>query len=474
MASPWITEAAAKLISHELASVGPVSVQILARMDEADFLNGSSHIVAFRRDTYPGHVRVVFRALPMLHGKMLVADRERIILGSANLTEGGLYRNHEISLHVDSRELGEGCAQEFFRLWSVAYPVADDYLATLEGALEDALPASDEEDPTALTARKLGRTNRAKHLTRFRYVSPAGASSARGLIMQTLRLPPPGTADHEEREAARLWLERTLRFLPSEERRSASVVQRLERLMYHLDTGVRATAVDRAGRSGNRLFLPRLQGLATNLSEPPEVRSAAVFALALLGSPESFSTLSALLAEPGNTGRWARRGSFLLMNDINVDGASWLLRELAVEDPAAVLALAKDCNVGQGTIAERLTKALLLEQYAMGRWSEEDVGLLVCVMAFSASAIQVRGKRLNIAAVAKHTADALGVAPGDLRHGPLSPSLLERVAASGVTDPGLAHLIGDIWVSIHQFPTSARDRLLSQERTRKVVQVVEA
>jgi hypothetical protein len=205
VASPWITEAAAKVISHELASVGPVSVQILARMDEADFLCGSSHIVAFRRNTYPGHVRVVFRALPMLHGKMLVADRERVILGSATLTEGGLYRNHEISLQVDSRELGEACAQEFFRLWSIASPIPD------------------------------------------------------------------------------------------------------------------------------------------------------------------------------------------------------------------------DCNVGRGTIAERLTRALLLEQNAVGRWSEEDVELLVCVMALTAAAIHARGKQLNIAAVAKHSADALGVASGDLRHGPLSP-----------------------------------------------------
>ena len=101
--------------------------------------------------------------------------------------------------------------------------------------------------------------------------------------------------------------------------------------MYHPDTSVRATAIDRAGRTGNRIFLGTwLQALAANVSEAPGVRSAAVFALALLGSPESFSTLAGLLEEPGDTGRWARRACFLLISSIDSEGSSWLLRQLAV------------------------------------------------------------------------------------------------------------------------------------------------
>src|SRR5205085_8555300 len=65
VASPWITEGVGRLIAGDLASLGPLTVQILARMDEADFLNGSSHIVSFRKGTYPGQHRVIFRALPM-------------------------------------------------------------------------------------------------------------------------------------------------------------------------------------------------------------------------------------------------------------------------------------------------------------------------------------------------------------------------------------------------------------------------
>lgn len=473
VASPWITEGVARFIAGELASLGPVTVQILARMVEADFLSGSSHIVSFRKETYPGHHRVIFRALPMLHGKMLVADRQSVILGSANLTDGGLYRNHEFSLHVDSREVGQACAQEFFRLWSIASEVSADYLDTLERALEDALPTSAEEDAAPRPSRKSRQISPPKDRLGIRYVSPPGASSARRLISAALLLSPPHAAAHEERDVARVWLERNLRFLPFEERRGSSVVERLERLMYHPDTGIRATAIDRAGRSGNRSYLPRLQAIATNVSEPHEVRSAAAFALALLGSPESFSTLSVLLTEGGDTGRWARRGCFLLITDVDADSASWLLRDLAVENPAGVMALARDCNVGRGTISERLTKALLVEQYAMGLWTERDVERLVSIMALTASAIRVVARKLNLLAVAKHAADALGVAAGDLRHGPLSPSLLSRAAESGLTDPGLAQLIGEAWARLYASPTAARDVLAAHGKTSKVVQVVD-
>jgi hypothetical protein len=415
IASPWITGAAARLISHELASVGPVTLQILARMDESDFISGSSHILAFRERTYPGHVRVVFRALPMLHAKMLVADRQRVIVGSANLTEGGLYRNHEMSLQVDSPQLGEACAREYFRLWSVAFPVPDEYLDMLESAIDEALPLPEEDEiPTQSKGSKPPRNKPIKHPAGFRYVTPPGASVARSLVAQTLRLPPPDSVAHEPRDAARLWLERTLKFLPREERSAPSTTHRLERLMYHPDIGVRAVAVDRAGRSGNRFFLPRLQALATNVSEPAQVRGAAAFSLGLLGSPEAFSTLGSLLQEEHDTGRWARRGCFLLINDVDTEGQLWLLRSLAVQEPTAVLTMARDCNVGRGMVAERLTKALVLEQCATARWHEAEVIALVCLMVLTASAIHARGKKVNIQALAKHAANCSRGSAGGL------------------------------------------------------------
>jgi hypothetical protein len=473
IASPWITEPAAKLISHQLAAIGPVSVHILARLEEADFFSGSSHIASFRTDTYPSHDSLAFRALPMLHGKMLVSDRERVILGSANLTEGGLYRNHEISLLLDSHEIAEACAAEFFRLWSVACEIPDNYLINIAAKLDEALPSSDEEDQRPIRPQKPRRKQGTASSSRFRYVNPVGGRSARSLIMRTLHLPLPDMSAHEETGAARNWLERTLKFLPSEERSTPQIVQRLEQLMHHPEVGVRATAIDRAGRTRNRSFLPRLHALATNVAEPREVRSAAAFAVTVLGSPESFSCLSTLLSEPGDLGRWAMRGCFMLLNDIDHDAATWLLGQIGVLDKVALIGLAKNCAVGRGTISERLTKALLLEQCATGRWAEEDVELLVAVMVLTALAIKTHGRRLNIQAVAKYSADALSIAAGDLRHGPLSPSLLERNIASGIAEPGLANLIGKAWDSFNHSPKLAQNRLQAQEKTRKVLSIIE-
>src|SRR5262245_28303690 len=210
IASPWITRGAAKLLSEEISSIGPASVQILARMDEIDFLNGTSHVLAFQRNTYPAHIQVAFLALPLLHGKMLVADRERVIVGSANLTDGGLYVNHEISLLIESRETGEACAQAFFRLWSAASELPDEYLATIESVLQAAMPEHAEEGDAIPQTRRTRRNNRARPTASFKYTLPSGSSSARRKVLEMLQLPAPDPNVIEDRESARSWLDRGL------------------------------------------------------------------------------------------------------------------------------------------------------------------------------------------------------------------------------------------------------------------------
>ncbi|MEN6604663.1 MAG: phospholipase D family protein [Bryobacteraceae bacterium] len=472
VASPWITEGVARFIAGSLAPLPPCTVQIMARLDEADFLNGSSHVASFRKETYPQHHRVIFRALPMLHAKMLVGDRRRVILGSANLTDGGLYRNHELSLQVDSCEVGDVCAQEFFRLWAHACDVPTDYLETMERTLAEALPAPDEEITAPKSIRRSQGVARFKKRVRFGYQSPTGASAARRVITEALSLPPARFPIQEPETTALAWLDRELRFLALEERHSPEIVRRLECLMYHTDISVRATAVDRAGRSGNRDYLPRLEALVTNPSEPREVRSAAAFALALLGSPESFSTLSAIIPEGGDCGRWARRGCFLLITCVSDDSAYWLLKDLGVADPVGVMALARDCEVGDGTVSERLTKALLVEQLATGLWTEQEVEQLVSVMTLTASALQKAGKKVPVGAVVKYSAAALRVAPGDLRHGPLSPKLLTKAAESGIRDAGLTRLIGDTWARSVASPAKAKHALTADTVTQEIIDLL--
>lgn len=473
IASPWITGGVARLISQELASIGPVLVQVLARMDEPDFLCAASDLIAFQEHTYPANARVVFRALPLLHGKMLVSDRERVIVGSANLTDGGLYRNHEISILTESRDIGEACAQAFFELWAAGAEPPADYLTMIERRLQDAMPSVDEGDPEG-PRQAARRPGRARTTASFRYIAPKGARAAKATLLKARLLPAPQVVASEDVPAAKEWLERRLKFLSAADRGSEATVSRLERLMYHADVGIRATAIDRAGRTGNRAFLPRIIALATNAAEPSAVRAAAAFSLGLLGSPEGFATALALVAEQGDVGRWARRACFLLLADVDSDSASALFLELAVTEPASVLLAARECSVGRGTIAERLTKALILEQQALGHWSEDELDLLVCMMSVTTDVLAAHRRKVDLGTVSRHAARALEVAPGDLSHGPFSPTLLQRLHQHGISDAGLEGLVGERWVSMQQAPEEARRRLLLSSGAPALIQYLDA
>lgn len=59
-----------------------------------------------RLETKYHHLRVV-NFIPDggdLHAKVIVADRRRAVIGSANLTFGGMARNYEVGVMIDGRE----------------------------------------------------------------------------------------------------------------------------------------------------------------------------------------------------------------------------------------------------------------------------------------------------------------------------------------------------------------------------------
>ena len=447
--SPWITTAAATLISHNLKEANPVKLQILARLHEEDFISGTSHVEAFKPSMYPSSTKLEIRALPMLHGKMLVADRRRVIIGSANMTEGGLHRNHEVCLQLDSDKIGEECAAIFFRFWDMATQLPEEYLTRLEEVVEETLPGNDNEESQDNRRVSLLRRRTTK-LTRFRYVKPEGGIDARRHLSQLALMGPIKETTFEDSQVALEWLNRTLPRLPHKLRGRSDVVQRIERLMYHSDNNVRATAIDRAGRSGNRVFFDRLHALATNTTEDEFVRSAALFSLGLIGSPKAFPVLSSLVFDKAvDVRRWARRSCFLLLNRVDYDESSWLFRELGVEKPATIRQLADQCTIDCGTISERLTKALVIEKLAMDKWQEPDIEALVYIMKRTAEELSKTKWLSNLLAIVRTSADALWVRPGDLSHGPLSPKLLGRLKESGFSDPGLIVLLGEIWSRIH-------------------------
>ena len=130
--------------------------------------------------------------------------------------------------------------------------------------------------------------------------------------------------------------------------------------------------------------------------------------------------------------------------------------------------------MGSGTVSERMTKALLLEKCATGLWTELDIETLACIMMLISHLLKTRRKRIQLSVINHRAANAFCVAPGDLRHGPLSPSLLRSLASSGFSDPGLSLLLGPTWAKFKGDETSLRNVLSSSPRFFPVLEIIES
>ena len=472
--SPWITTRVANLISYNLGESSPVKLQILSRLDEVDFLRGTSHVDAFKSTLYPASTNLEIRALRMLHGKMLISDRKRVLIGSANLTEGGLHKNHEVSLLVESTELGCECTKVFFRYWDLATPLPSDYLDRMESNLATALPDSDEGPEKTQVKRTPSFLDPKHRPVRFRYKRPDGASVSSQHLSQLLQTDPISIVTPEDSQQALYWLSQTLRFLSKEERRSDTTVRHIELLMCHPDFEVRAMAVDRAGRSGNAAFIDRLNTLVTNPIEDSRIRSAAAFALGVIGSPVAIPSLTPLIFDNNkDLRRWARRGCFLMLSLIDQEEVSSILSELEVDDPGTSWHLANRCNIGIGTVSERLTKALVIEKLATKEWTDFDITSMVYIMKHLSMALKSKKKIRHLGLIDRISADALRVAQGDLRHGPFSPSLLRRMSESGFLDSGLDVLLGADWQLVQEEDTPLVAKILDDPKIGSLFQFFE-
>jgi len=248
--------------------------------------------------------------------------------------------------------------------------------------------------------------------------------------------------------------------MPRGQRDCADVLERLERLFYHEDIGVRATAIDRAGRIGGQRFVLRLQAIMMTPTEPMEVRSAAAFALALVAAPLAVDALQATAAEPSDAGRWAKRACFMLLGTVSLDDQKWLLEALDVADADGIMHFAATLAPHVGTVSERLTKGWIIEKVAIGKWGDEDIDLIALLMFALQQRLIITSKFQNYVTFVKRAAEMLGAKAGDLRHGPLSPALLRRVAQSGWQDAGLLNMFGQRWQTMLTNVNSVNERLI--------------
>ena len=76
--------------------------------------------------------RDVIRVYPDLHAKLYLLGNGLAIVGSANLTRGGLYGNVELNVMIRDGELYERLMNYFDELWRAAKPLTEDYVEDVE------------------------------------------------------------------------------------------------------------------------------------------------------------------------------------------------------------------------------------------------------------------------------------------------------------------------------------------------------
>lgn len=115
IASPFI-----KLgVVEELLSKASPSLRILTRFNLDHFREGVSDISALRRLVELG---AQVRGVQRLHTKLYLFDADHAVITSANMTKGGLRKNHELGVIAEGGALPRRCVTYFDGLWEKSAP----------------------------------------------------------------------------------------------------------------------------------------------------------------------------------------------------------------------------------------------------------------------------------------------------------------------------------------------------------------
>jgi len=115
IASPFIKHGA---VEGLLSEASP-SLRILTRFNLDHFREGVSDTSALRRLVALG---AQVRGVQRLHAKLYLFDADHAVITSANMTEGGLRKNHELGVVAEGGALPRRCVAYFDGLWEKATP----------------------------------------------------------------------------------------------------------------------------------------------------------------------------------------------------------------------------------------------------------------------------------------------------------------------------------------------------------------
>ena len=154
--SPYITEAGTEIVKNRLKTSTHrplIAVHLLTDLNPLSVCQGSCDPQAILELTraFP-RTRVLH--LPRVHAKILVADRAAAIIGSANLTAGGIQDNYEYGIKVSSPRIALRIAEDVEEYSSLGAKITADLLASYSQAATSLRDTFRKKERTASSALK--------------------------------------------------------------------------------------------------------------------------------------------------------------------------------------------------------------------------------------------------------------------------------------------------------------------------------
>ena len=138
IAAPYITSQPVERLANKLRSRrASVRLDVLTNLHADSLIDGSLDIgaLAWLCEQIPW---TTVRHLRYLHAKAYVADGHTAIVTSANLTNGGLYRNHELGVAITDPDGVKDIAEDLYEYGNLGVLVPADALSELDAMARQA------------------------------------------------------------------------------------------------------------------------------------------------------------------------------------------------------------------------------------------------------------------------------------------------------------------------------------------------
>lgn len=80
-----------------------VNIEIFVHNDKEFYRSIQSDLIELQ-EKYP-HIKVFMAPDEFMHAKVLISDKEKVLIGSANLTRSGLSKNYELGVLLDDSKI---------------------------------------------------------------------------------------------------------------------------------------------------------------------------------------------------------------------------------------------------------------------------------------------------------------------------------------------------------------------------------